>query len=631
MEQLTILTNLLAMTISLWLSLYIITRSPHSPASWLAGFTCGSGASLFLRNLLAGELEASGLFPWPRLVGLIGLMAWQHMTHLFFMESAAKAAPSLRHHIGWLGVCLSYGLGCVAIIYDTYFLSTWQPASGLLTQPDIYHLGRYGPLHPLIIVYFVGAGLHSLLNLWQAHQQTNDGVLKRVFRAFFLALLGALVGGLYLGVGRHLFTPEAPAFLGDLLIGAGIAGVGYTVARYRALIDGRTIQRDLLYNLLGISLAAFCYGGLTLTLGAAIYGEVNLLFLVLLTLCAIVTHSLFDAARSALDRIFYHQQAQQLHVRLRNLAREVGAQPSFSAQLEVMLRTLQHAFHTQTGFIAIRQEDLFVVTAPQQADAALQSFTLPMLMEQTVTQLSSHATSELPDVALLAPLRNGAGQIGALALGAKTDGSAYSAEEREILETMAQQMAALIHQSTQPESNRLTSPLMLANPDPRTHHPTSPQQDGDTSRPLLHGMDEERFAQAVNECLKQLNHYARLGEHALAQLKLVTATLNEQESGQACAVARGKALRSVLLAALCRLRPDGPEPGDRAVAAQETWHAFLILRDLYELGCKTNEVMWKYPYAEKTFYRRRSEAVKAVAATLWQMEQELKGVTTHQS
>jgi hypothetical protein len=101
--------------------------------------------------------------------------------------------------------------------------------------------------------------------------------------------------------------------------------------------------------------------------------------------------------------------------------------------------------------------------------------------------------------------------------------------------------------------------------------------------------------------------------------------LSTKDGAPATTVARGRALRTVLLEALYRLRPEGAEPAAAEIASCEEWHPFLILHDLYELGHKVNDIRWKYPYSDKTFYRRRSEAVEAVAKTVWQMEQEAMG------
>jgi len=628
MASFTILVNLFSMTISLWLSLYLITRSSHSQISWLAGFSCGAGASLFLRNLLAIELQMNGLTPWPRLMGLIGLMTWLHLTHLFLMQSANHTKLSLFQRMSSVGVYLSYGLGCAAIVYDTTFLFRWYKTSDSLAQPDLYHLGRYGPLHPLIILYFVGVGLHSLLNLWQAYRQTNDRTPKKTFTTLFIALFSALLGGVYLGIGYRYSALDLPAFPGDLFIGAGIVGVGYAVAHYHALIEGRTIERDLLYNVLGISLTVLCYGVLIWILEVWIYGEANIIFLVMIIVCAIVTHSLFDGVRTALDQIFYRRQFQQLRSHLRNLAREVGTQQTLTEQLESILYGIQRALHVQESLIVLRRDDCFVVAAAQNITMKISSFPSMVLLTPTITAIPQLIVEELPNMALLAPLHNGNGQIGALILGTKTSNTPYTEEDLEILDMLTAQITTVVHHLYQQEETMRRIDTMLAAfriQEEALHkqiqHLQGTLTNYEKTTVTVNGISDKQLVEAVTECLRYLNNIAKLGHHSLAQLAVVTTRLQDQDASQGFSIARGHALRTVLLEALYRLQPEGNEPKGN-LYSHEVWHLFVILRDLYELGEKVNEIRWKFPYADKTFYRRRTEAVEAVAKILYQMEQD---------
>jgi len=72
---------------------------------------------------------------------------------------------------------------------------------------------------------------------------------------------------------------------------------------------------------------------------------------------------------------------------------------------------------------------------------------------------------------------------------------------------------------------------------------------------------------------------------------------------------RGKALSEVLVQAMQKLRPEGPEPQRLAVPSRE-WHLFLVLHAAYVIGDPNREIMsWLY-IGEGTFNRIRRRALR---------------------
>ena len=49
----TVIVNLVALAVAIWLGIYIVTRSPRSQIAWLAGLALWSIAGYFLNVLLA--------------------------------------------------------------------------------------------------------------------------------------------------------------------------------------------------------------------------------------------------------------------------------------------------------------------------------------------------------------------------------------------------------------------------------------------------------------------------------------------------------------------------------------------------------------------------------------------------
>jgi hypothetical protein len=86
---------------------------------------------------------------------------------------------------------------------------------------------------------------------------------------------------------------------------------------------------------------------------------------------------------------------------------------------------------------------------------------------------------------------------------------------------------------------------------------------------------------------------------------------------------RGKALSEVLVQAMNKLRPAGPEPAARAIPPRE-WYQFVVLHDAYVLGELNRDIMSKLYISEGTFNRTRRRAVRSVAKVLEEMEREVQ-------
>ena len=141
--------------------------------------------------------------------------------------------------------------------------------------------------------------------------------------------------------------------------------------------------------------------------------------------------------------------------------------------------------------------------------------------------------------------------------------------------------------------------------------------------PILERMSEEDFIPLVEECLKSLDHFARLGKHPLAELQIVKSCLERRKVDTAISLDRGKALRKVLLQALDKIRPQGEEPKGLKPPPRE-WRQFILLQDAYVQRKVNNEIMSRLAVADATFYRIRRDAIRSLARALWEMEQQAR-------
>ena len=143
------------------------------------------------------------------------------------------------------------------------------------------------------------------------------------------------------------------------------------------------------------------------------------------------------------------------------------------------------------------------------------------------------------------------------------------------------------------------------------------------THPILAGMREEDLIPLVEECLKSLDHFAKLGKYPLAELQIVKSHLASQQVNTVTSLDQGKALREVLLQVLDKIRPQGEEPEGPKPPPRE-WHQFIVLRDSYVQSKMNNEIMSRLDVADATFFRLRRRAINSLTRTLWEMEQQTK-------
>ncbi|MFO7540684.1 MAG: NB-ARC domain-containing protein [Chloroflexota bacterium] len=122
---------------------------------------------------------------------------------------------------------------------------------------------------------------------------------------------------------------------------------------------------------------------------------------------------------------------------------------------------------------------------------------------------------------------------------------------------------------------------------------------------------------SVRQVLKAWHRAAVLGDHPLAQLRVVAS--QRQESGYAnSASGRGTALRHVLREALSKIKPAEGEPPDNT---HRGWRFYLVLYKQYIQNCSPDEVAEELGVARSTYHHIQAAALDTLADILWEMEQ----------
>jgi hypothetical protein len=636
---LTTLINLVGLAVCLCLGFYIVTRTPRSRISWLAALTLWSMACFYLHNTMAIHVPGSGVLPWLRPVVMLALPMGFHLILLLppgreparidFYLPLLRLPGALQRGLGRLSspvrrsvVPLAYGLALALAIGGVFPFPMAMPVEGAAGPVILLSDQRGGPLHPFAIVYLLLLGFLALVHLWQRRKGAPSPGRKRAYTPLFVAVLLTTLGGLYLASGISFHLP-IPSFPGDVAVGVAVILVGYVVARHNAQLEGVAVNRDLLY--IGLVVGAFTIFYVTIAQFLYAGGHIfSPLTLILIILVAITSLMLYDGLRAAVDRLFYREQFQQLRANLRALARETGIGQALPDRLQAILGALGRTLDVQEGFIALRQGDAFVCTAAGRADLPGQAFSSASLSADEIVHLPRPEADAPQGMVLLVPFFDGDDQIGALVLGPKRDGHPYSEDDLLLLEDLADQLAAVSQATRLQEENARQISEMVAQFRERERALQRQMQQvlaerEAEARPILEGIDEKELVSLVEDALRRLYDYSYLGEQPLAGLQVVSWRLQGQGGEFVTHIDRGKALSEVLVQAMNKLRPAGPEPASQAIPPRE-WYQFVVLHDAYVLGELNRDIMSKLYISEGTFNRTRRRAVRSVAKALEEME-----------
>jgi len=482
------------------------------------------------------------------------------------------------------------------------------------------------PLYPLVPGYLLLLVMLSVLHLWQCRKEEPSPKGRRQYIPLFSAVVLTGLSGLYLGLGVELHL-QIPSFPADLALGATAAILGYRVAQTQARIQGVAIGRDLLYIGLGIGSLTICYVLLAeiLHLGGHMFSTVTLIMIVVVAVSSLM---LYDALRSSLDRLFYREHFRQLRANLRSLSRESGIGQGLPERLQAVLKRLCATLGVRQGLVAMRDGELFICQASERAQPVGEAFPEGALACGEIAALPLPGAAGLEGMSLLIPIHADGGQVAALALGGKESGAPFIEEDLILLDDLADDLGRMIHTMRLQEENACVLSKMVADFGEQEHTLQRQVQGMLSEGQAAPGdREEQEFMSSVEDALRRLYDYPYLGEHTLARLGVVQSRLEGRGPEFETHIDRGKALSEVLVQAMRKLRPEGPEPERLAVPSRE-WHLFLVLHAAYVVGDPNREIMSRLYIGEGTFNRTRRRALRSVAKALQEMEQEVSQKTT---
>jgi hypothetical protein len=598
---------LLGLVLALWLGLYLVTRSPKYPIAWLSALTLWSLAGIFLNVLLAINPPPQTynqpawlrfMFPfWPAgtlegrtnnwLQGwsvVAAFALWNHATTLM-RPGKLNTWRYTRIGIGYLLAILAVGAHTVSpILY-----------SEALSNPLYINSLQPGPWYPVAALAMGILIAMSVINLVRATHETAAVLPHRQFLILSFATLFAGLGIPISIAGSTLRWPIPMVVLSTVEIIA-VAIIGYGAARYSALVEGRTIQRDFFYNLtlLVVVLTVYLLASLLLV---RVY-LAPAMILVFVPLLAVFTHSLLLTAHRMVDWFFYRRETRRLRTNLQHLVRLVGEGAALDENLDNALGTLCASVNASYGLILIFSEQGLSQAATyhwhvEQSDLQRSDLTC----DDMISLAPGRYPAPFEEAALLIPLYVEVEQVGAILLGRPENSSHFAPEEVDRL---------LDH------SDRIAEMISIAR-----HKAQSLDQIAElvaTHQPAVLGLTETIPEAVVEDVLRNLYDYTFLADSDLAGLHLVRAHL---PAGKITSLDRGKAVHAVVLEALEKLRPRPTEPRD---PPPREWYPYLILCSAYLEETPNRDIMLRLYISEGTFNRTRRAAIRSLARTLREME-----------
>jgi hypothetical protein len=579
---LTALVDFGGMVVSLWLALYLFGRGYRSRITLRAVVVLLALSAFFLGAYTNLYLQIPGTAAARSTLLIVGLSTWHDLTHNLLPEGTQKK-------LKWLvGVIYALGLLSVVLLLNNH--NTYIGEAG-----NVLWVARMGISLPYIIFGFT-QGLASLFILYNfsVGARVGSGLQNR----YFLIASILVVSTVAYGILALAITPPMPRLVQDFLIFSSIVLLGFSVARYQTLVERRATLHDFPIS----ALAVFGLTGLYI-LVAWLYGSPPIQ-IILVAALAVMSHSIFNLVHEFLDRL-RSKDENDIRRQLRKLENNAWLGVPLRERLMEGLRLMCRNLESGGGFIAVRQKDLYVVSATFHS--------IPVGFQLLIDDYSCDDICKAPpeiegQVAWIAPGFGGGEQVAVIGINAPKARTQYSDTELDILAEAADRIGTIVYlHNLRPLGkdtlNHMSSEIQS--------HEADIQAKSQALIATLVNNPDPKFVKIVEEGLRNLSDYITLGQSELTNYLDISADTH---------IERGKAVRQLLVDAIETLRPDQERP---AQPLPREWYSFAVLHDAYIEDAPNREIMARLYISEGTFNRSRQKALRGIARVLM----EKKGMT----
>lgn len=565
--QATLLVDLIAMTICLWMAFYLFARGyPSSITLRGAILLLALGAFFFgaYNNLFE---QIPGTAAWRSTFLIIGLTQWYHITlHLLPENSSQRSLP------------VTYAVYIIAIVTIALLLSTHNAFVGEVG--NVLYVARMGIGLPYIMFgvfeILVMAGIHYNLLAYEKVGLTPAG------RYFLFASIFALSGVVY-GIIALALAPPMPRLIQDLSVFCGVFAIGFFVARHQALVERRTTLQE--FPITGATtvaiVTAYAITSMRLNLPLQMVGPIAAF--------VVLTHSLYDLAREFLERSRI-QKDNEFRKQLRKIE---TSKTENTASLQQSLDMLCHALDSSAGFIAIRTGEMFIVTAAR-SSVEIES----RLIESQVSfeDITKKQVELIPNITHFAPSFDGHNQIAVIGIGKPNHKLDYSTGDLELLSEAADQIGTFISLTHTRTQGTPSTQLSI--------NTTEAHLEVDRLMNTLEHNPDPEFTKLVEDGLRNLSDYITLGKSPLVEILGLEAGSH---------IEQGRELQKVFIESIELLRPAEKRPPE---PLPRVWYNHAVLYDAYVEGVPNREIMARLYISEGTFNRTRRNAIRGLARQL---------------
>jgi hypothetical protein len=610
---LTIWINVFALTLALWLGLYLVTRSTRTPAAWLFALAIWSTGGIFLNQLLALHPPSSPspeneiwvyhlILFWPRNVFELGwrgwLQGWLPAYGIAFWYHATLSIRPGRFKLPLLTALPGYMIVLAGILLKARYLSTWMnPAAS-----SLYTSSMPGFIFGFDAIGWVIFASLSLVNLGKADSSSGHTMSRQHLRLYLIAALAAGAAGLAGFISKLLAQPIPRVWEAALLSLALILG-GVGVARQLVSSDRASLQRDFLFSASGAAVVVAC--GM-LVLGAiTLFIPLPFMTVVWINCLLLIIFMLIDGSQVRIQHLPIFRAG---HLMSRYLPQLFLWRKNGGRDMERALRQLA-GLTGAAWVIVLRSSEQGMLPVGswkwkgkplEDLYAGAQTGALP----ENHASMSDTPSPPFDQAALILPLyHHGQEQAGVLLAGAPFKEAEYTSSQLSAFHDAMRHIAGLVAEAGDGKRGGMTT--------------TSTSSPGVEERAGRYELIQTR---QVELALRNLHDYAYLADLPLADLRLVRDCSDIPEYGMNSFVHRGKALSSVLTEAVVRLKPDQGDPPD---APPRSWYPYLLLSKAYLEGISNRDIMSQLYISEGTFNRTRRAAIQFVARILEEMEASL--------
>ena len=558
LETITHTVNIVAMSISLWMSFYLFARGYPNRTAMLVSLALMAVGAFFLdtyNQYFSLQNETANL---RAALLVIAFACWHGAIYTLSQTNPWKRRILPQIFIPMLaaGTVLMLVFGGIEIISDRDNI--------LLTARLGWNLG--GILYGFTLLIISAGILYAVLSDRRI-RSTAQG--KYIFTASLFLIL-ALAYGVF-----ALSTPAPmPRVIEDGLVFGGIFLLGLSVARHQSLVERRTIRQDFWVSLAGVFVITCLYLGITIAadIPARLLGNIAAF--------VITTHALYDMGREAVERWNLRREK---HLRRRTSPAARLEDEALRIHLEGELALLLEALNSSSGLIAAREDSQWVVLVSRESlrTGAILPDNIPA--EEAVTRAPLPRAANL---AWIAQAFEGMEPVALVGVGDSQAKLKYSSGELELLEEVTEQIGTLISMSAL--------------------HKQAMQSAATRVVDRLSGNVDADYFKSVEDALRHYPDTLYLGQSPLAG-RITPPGLAQIE--------QGKQLQRMLHEAVQSLRPEGERPPE---PLPREWYNYVILYDAYLKGVPNREVTARLYISEGTFHRARRQAIRGIAH--WLME-----------